>query len=817
MKRIFRSLAALLIIVISFSAISFAWLASGKYLNFPSSFGGSATPAYFAGGDGSKDNPFRITNAVHLYNLAWLQYLGYFNRREGFNNDRDQTYFALDGNIDMRGRAIPPIGTEEYPFIGEFNGNGHKVTNLTISNKKGTGDLVKAPTNAKFSNNILRFVDDTKAHDIEIVGMFGVTGDYDGYFNKYRADGHTVDGTIASVSNFYVDKIHVRSNSAKTLAGLAAGYIGGNFSNVGVYRSDIKFAANAQANGVAGNGVLSKYSLVGAYNEGLITWDDANTWGGSIDMRTLARRVNYMMATANNVYYFNPSIATFKNDNYHLYASSQRVKNYIFEYGYNPNGSPSLGTEANLLGGNYKTSSSVNEDLYTVLPINVDKSAMGLDSDSETKKVEKTVYKYTGNFSLGYDIFYPTETEANVTFNLNKEYKDAISETTLNNTGYIVGLGSADKKTATQGAIQINIRPRTSSSSIKNSFNGNSYAASTFALITYCGDSGFRFIKDSYNTNDTNYTGPNGESVTLNEATYLNKEADGTYHYEKVRSDSKFEQYMGIGEWGNIYGLSFNNQYGFGVKNTSTVISYGENGTEKLVTGTINFNVKKEGIITAIVGTYYGSDVKQNAFTLYKVNKDELNVGSSVSSGGLTTVEKIYEYNGKYYINDKPNESASLRYDRTWYGKGNNGEIPTNHACYIEIPVPAGDYVIGYDGADTTVRNGYLMYLDIGANGEGSGETGYTMDKVRFVNYSGIPSDGNGNVNLSAYKPALITLSRGNFTDAAIAVFKRDDTVDATVGNYILRYRVDYLAANEITTGMTKLKSDLEPSTDDEQ
>ena len=64
MKRIFRSLAALLIIVISFSAISFAWLASGKYLNFPSSFGGSATPAYFAGGDGTEDNPFRITNAV---------------------------------------------------------------------------------------------------------------------------------------------------------------------------------------------------------------------------------------------------------------------------------------------------------------------------------------------------------------------------------------------------------------------------------------------------------------------------------------------------------------------------------------------------------------------------------------------------------------------------------------------------------------------------------------------------------------------------------------------------------------------------------
>lgn len=821
MKRIFRSLAALLIIVISFSAISFAWLASGKYLNFPSSFGGSATPAYFAGGDGSKDNPFRITNAVHLYNLAWLQYLGYFNRREGFNNDRDQTYFELGKDVDMRGRAIPPIGTEEYPFIGKFNGNGKTVKNLTISNKKGTGDLVYSPTNANFSsgNMLCRVNDSTKTQEIEIVGMFGVTGNYNKYLDTYANTYKGLNKADVNVSNFYVDKIHVRSNSAKTLAGLAAGYIGGNFSNVGVYRSDIKFAANAQANGVAGNGVLSKYSLVGAYNEDLITWDDANTWGGSIDMRTLARRVNYMMATANNVYYLTSAVATFKNDNYHLYTSSQRVKNYIFEYGYNPNGSQSLGTDANLLGGNYKISSSNDKDLYTVLPINVDKSAMGLDSDSETENVQKTVYKYTGNYSSGYDIFYPTETNTTVTFNLNSKYKKAKFETTLNNTGYIVGLGSEDKKTATQGAIQINIRPRTSSSSIKNSFKGNSYDASTFALITYCGDSGFRFIKDSYNTNGTNYTGPDGESVELKDATYLNKEADGTYHYDKVRSDSKFEQYMGIGNWNNIYGLSFNNQYGFGVKNKSTVISYGENGTEKLVTGAINFNVKKEGIITAIVGTYYGSDVKQNAFTLYKVNKDELNVGSSVSSGGLTTVEKIYEHNGKYYINDKPDESASLRYDRTWYGKGNNGEIPTNHACYIEIPVPAGDYVIGYDGADTKVRNGYLMYLDIGANGEGSGETGYSMDKVRFINYSGMPSDGNGNVNVSGYEPALITLS-GSSTAEEIAVFKRDE--DETDGKLKLAYRIinnnaNAIKVNETTKNMTREDTTLTPSTDDEQ
>lgn len=383
MKRIFRSLAALLIIAISFSAISFAWLAGGKYLNFPSSFGGSAVSAYFAGGDGSEKNPFIIKNSVHLYNLAWLQYLGYFNQRADFNNGRDQTYFTLGSNVDMKGRAIPPIGTEQYPFIGNFDGNGHTVKKLTVSNKRGTGDLVYAPTNANFSstNDMLCHVNGDNS-EVEIVGMFGVTGNYNGYFKKYEDNGHKVDGTVASVSNFYVDKIHVRSNSAKTLAGLAAGYIGGNFSNVGVYRGDLNFAANAQANGVAGSGILSKYSLVGAYNEDLITWDD-NTggttgWGGSIDMKSLFTRLSNFRTNASYVdNSFNDITATngqrrfYEKGKGSVYFSSYNSSGKIIhlyggkvdggyampEQSYNENGADGYFISSN---GNYFTLNNIN-------------------------------------------------------------------------------------------------------------------------------------------------------------------------------------------------------------------------------------------------------------------------------------------------------------------------------------------------------------------------------------------------------------------------------------------------------------------------
>lgn len=745
---------AILFAVLSVSVGTLCWFANNS-VNFPTDFGGSAETAYFGGGDGSADNPYIINNKVHLYNLAWLQYLGYFNMRSDLNDGKSQTYFKLTADIDMDGLSIPPIGTEQYPFVGNFDGNHHTIRCVNISNREN--DLTIRPTDAKFDGTgddaLLTTIetDESNRSEVSIVGLFGVVGDYSDYVSGdggYSAIYTDFDAGKITLQNFYVDKIHVTSGSGATLVGLTAGYVSANLSNIGIYRSDITLTAGTTEGSTLADGAISYYALVG--NKSAKTkatdWgssDDGNDWGGSIDMRTLARRVNYMMATSENAYYQYVHIATFRNDNYHLYASSQRVKNYIFEYGYNPNGSQSLGTDANLLGGSYKTSSSTTESLYTVLPINVNKSAMGLDSDDETETVSRTVYKYNGSFNTGFDVFYPTSTKTNATFKLNTEYKNATSETVSNNTGYIVGLGTTTKTSAVQGAIQINVRLRSSSSSVKNSFNGTSYGASTFALITYCGvgDSGFCFIKDSYNTTDSGYTGPTGlGQVTLSEATYLNKEADGTYHYEKVRSDSNFERYMGIGDGNtNIYGLSFNSQYGFGINNASTVISYdGENGTEKLVTGAINFNVQDAGIITAIVGTYYGSDVEQNAFTLYKVDKEGLTVGSSASSGGLTTVNQIYEYNGEYYINENPNDSGTLRYDRTWYAKGKkNGNIPCNYACYIEIPVPAGDYVIGYDGVDTTCRNGYLMYLDIGANGSGSGSgssTSYTISGVQFVN-----------------------------------------------------------------------------------
>ena len=126
----------LTIAVVLCCVATFAWFDNSVgSLDFPTNFGGSSMAAYFNGGNGSQGTPYEIANPTNLYNLAWLQYLGYFNLRSGLNNGRAQTYFKLTSNIDMSEvasylKALPPIGTSEHPFIGQFDGNNKTVSKL---------------------------------------------------------------------------------------------------------------------------------------------------------------------------------------------------------------------------------------------------------------------------------------------------------------------------------------------------------------------------------------------------------------------------------------------------------------------------------------------------------------------------------------------------------------------------------------------------------------------------------------------------------------------------------------------------------------
>ena len=83
----------------------------------------------------STDGAFEIKTPEQLYNLAWLQFMGYFSDPDETAEGDDKKnipeyYFYLSADLDMSGYVLPPIGTAEYPFIGNFDGNGHSIIGL---------------------------------------------------------------------------------------------------------------------------------------------------------------------------------------------------------------------------------------------------------------------------------------------------------------------------------------------------------------------------------------------------------------------------------------------------------------------------------------------------------------------------------------------------------------------------------------------------------------------------------------------------------------------------------------------------------------
>ena len=250
MKKAVHTICIFLSLAFAFVAVTFCWFSRGELLNFRDDFG-SAKASYFGGGDGSRDKPYEISSETHFYNFAWLQYLGYFNHAEA-NNGRYQSYFKLTKNIDMSElqrngtvSALPPIGTEQYPFIGNFNGDGHKIDNVFVSNLMS--DLIVRPTTYKTAtddnnNEVLAVYGTagTTTKAVNIVGLFGVTGDYgvsadvkgvvsgsNEYTNKFKDSlslptAATTSGAdevyygVMKVENLYTDNLRVKSASSKT-------------------------------------------------------------------------------------------------------------------------------------------------------------------------------------------------------------------------------------------------------------------------------------------------------------------------------------------------------------------------------------------------------------------------------------------------------------------------------------------------------------------------------------------------------------------------------------------------------------------------
>lgn len=286
MVKRFVTVSTILFIVfaITFSPdVTLAWFARKPDVtpNAQSSIKGS----FFESGTGTARDPYEIARPIQLYYLAWLQDLGYFEKL-------NQQHFYISADLDMDGIVLPPIGTDEYPFLGVLDGKNHLIKNLKVTND--IEHIVKKPTVAAGMDSP------------QIVGVFGVVGNY---------PGSSASSYAASVSNLKIDSATISSTTPeddKTLVGIAVGYINAGVAGVSVSNSGIQLGSGLSP--IDNETQISKYTIVGdcapQYLDSIniaqtsaakpgIEYEDTtrstmvgNVFGGSIDMKSLHSRLN---------------------------------------------------------------------------------------------------------------------------------------------------------------------------------------------------------------------------------------------------------------------------------------------------------------------------------------------------------------------------------------------------------------------------------------------------------------------------------------------------------------------------------------------
>ncbi len=808
---------------------SFAWFLLPSSTKGVSGMDGEATGSYFSivngdKADGTKDHPFGIQNAQQLYYFNWLQDLGYFNKDEDKDGKIDQQYyFVLMNDIDASEKVLPPAGTTEYPFVGNFDGQGHKISGLTISNSWGS--LKNKPSTAKSTDN-----KEVTLNNAEIVGFFGVVGEYDG---DADVSGYTI--SVNEVKDLYFDDLKIETASSSTLVGLIAGYANGQLTNCGVRKgyfdfqykdSDGKLTAPSVINSgaLAGNDKLSQYSLIGAYNSYHFKYDGkpsgsdddtSGSWGGSIDIASLAKRVNYIAAAGGMTA---KSSTTTKFDMTERFAANLYYQGTTFSW----DSYKETGQRVYFMNG-------------TCLPLNIDLEKATI-SDS-----------YIGTASIG--TYYTSGSNTG----------EPVSDS---NTGYLVGRGgdgTISESNATPRLYNkgMNLVDTTSTGSKKNGIRYSIYAW----------DHNDSSISDADKTKDANGIYPvfgydnlsffyiDTLASNLDTATYRITDTENSskswsttktsntkdvadcgfgdttngyykvkHNFAKMLSDGNTTSNLSSGVASldaiQLYKIGSSDITKYGAMEKGTYSNIKINGitydSYEMYKAGFNFELSSSGSLKMILGTYTSSTSTSGHVmpSVYEIIRSEDK--KSITTDGAKKISAIYKLDGKYY-NQYTDNSATIPsgaqkvFDlnvlyTTNASSSTVGYLKHGCAYYMEIPLSAGDYFIGADSIASNCP--FIMYFDIGANGEdGKKDSGeQVIPPIDFVYYSDVGKEtikridstktatdsSSAQTEVSDYTPSKTTFAiSGSPTTVYFYRVVSSTTADGTTTETIKLYYID--------------------------
>ncbi|MDD3340377.1 MAG: hypothetical protein PHS82_16175 [Lachnospiraceae bacterium] len=150
----------------------------------------TAPTTTWTGSGTSADDPYVITTAQQLADLAYL-----VNNGTTYAN----TYFALDGNIDLNDQEWTPIGLyqeDEKPFSGVLDGQGNTISGLRITAKHFNGSGLFGYLSSETGSATVKNLD----VECDISGDSGLTGGVAGVAILATIENCTVSGTMSTTA-----------------------------------------------------------------------------------------------------------------------------------------------------------------------------------------------------------------------------------------------------------------------------------------------------------------------------------------------------------------------------------------------------------------------------------------------------------------------------------------------------------------------------------------------------------------------------------------------------------------------------------------
>lgn len=228
-------------------------------------------------GDGSEDTPYLIKSTGDLDALAISVNNG---------NDYSEKYFQLENDLDYpyTDNNYTPIGTVDRPFEGNFNGNGKKISNITINepNKDYIGVFGYVSGFGTVEN--LKLSDCTFIGNNYVGGIAGYAGGGISccFNNNVSVSGtNTVGGIAGYFSDYMSECRHSGSVSGSGTMCKIGGIVGNNCGTIVgcICYATISGEGNADMiGGIAGS--LCEGNIWDCIYEGTITGNTGSSIGG---------------------------------------------------------------------------------------------------------------------------------------------------------------------------------------------------------------------------------------------------------------------------------------------------------------------------------------------------------------------------------------------------------------------------------------------------------------------------------------------------------------------------------------------------------